>query len=113
MTSAQLSERRRSQRFGLKLPLDVVRVSNRDVRVVGKTRNMSSSGAYFIMHDEHVAAGSPIEFVVTLRQTNPQGEQIRLQCRGRVTRAEKVGTVGRQGVAATIDRYQFLRGALN
>ena len=91
----------------------MVRVSNREVSVVGKTRNMSSSGAYFIVRAEHVSTGSPIEFVVTLRQTDPQGEQIRLQCRGRVTRAEKVGTVGRQGVAATIDRYQFLRGALN
>ena len=111
MTCVQLSERRRSQRFGLKLPLDVVRVSNREVSVVGKTRNMSSSGAYFIVRDDQVAAGSPIEFVVTLRRTDPQGEQIRLQCRGRVTRLEKVGTVGRQGVAATIDRYQFLRGA--
>ena len=113
MTSAQLSERRQSQRFGLKLPLNVVRVSNREVSVVGKTRNMSSSGAYFVVRAEHVATGSPIEFVVTLRQTDPQGEQIRLQCRGRVTRAEKVGTGGRQGVAATIDRYQFLRGALD
>ncbi len=113
MTSPQISERRRSQRFGLKLPLDIVRVSNRDVKVIGKTRNMSSSGAYFVVRDEHVVAGSPIEFVVTLRETGGQGEQIRLQCRGRVTRSEKVGTIGRQGVAATIDRYQFLRGTLN
>ena len=74
---------------------------------------MSSSGAYFVVRGEHVAAGSPIEFVVTLRQTSRQEEQIRLQCRGRVTRSERVGTIGRQGVAATIDRYQFLRGALN
>ena len=113
MTSARLSERRRSQRFGLKLPLEVVRVSDREVSVAGTTRNLSSSGAYFVVRDEHVAAGSRIEFVVTLRQTDPQREQIRLQCRGRVTRAEKIGTVGRQGVAATIDRYQFLRGALS
>ncbi len=113
MASSQGSERRRSQRFGLALPLDVVRVSNRDVNLSGRTRNVGSSGAYFVVGELSVSIGSPIEFIVTLRNTQAEEERIRLRCRGRVTRSEKVGSQGATGVAATIDRYQFLRGLMN
>ena len=113
MASSQGSERRRSQRFGLSLPLDVVRVSDRDVNVSGRTRNVGSSGAYFVVGDLSVSIGSPIEFIVTLRNTQAEEERIRLRCRGRVTRSERVGSQGGTGVAATIDRYQFLRGLMN
>ena len=113
MASSQGSERRRSQRFGLALPLDVVRVSNRDVNLSGRTRNVGSSGAYFVVGELSVSIGSPIEFIVTLRNTQAEGERVRLRCRGRVTRSEKVGSQGATGVAATIDRYQFLRGLMN
>ena len=113
MASSQGSERRRSQRFGLALPLDVVRVSNRDVNLSGRTRNVGSSGAYFVVGELSVSIGSPIEFIVTLRNTQAEGERVRLRCRGRVTRSEKVGSQGATGVAVTIDRYQFLRGLMN
>ena len=109
MTSSHGSERRRSQRFGLALPLDVIRISDRDVSVTGRTRNVSSSGAC----EPSVSIGSPIEFIVTLRNTQAEGERIRLHCRGRVTRSEKAGSKGGTAVAATIDRYQFLRGLMN
>ncbi len=113
MASLHGSERRRSRRFGLALPLDVVRISDRDVNVSGTTRNVGSSGAYFVVGELSVSIGSPIEFIVTLRNTQAEGERIRLRCRGRVIRSEKAGSQGGTGVAATIDRYQFLRGLMN
>ena len=113
MASLHGSERRRSHRFGLALPLDVVRISDHDVNVSGRTRNVGSSGAYFVVGDLSVSIGSRIEFIVTLRNTQAEGERIQLRCRGRVTRSERVGAQGGTGVAATIDRYQFLRGLMN
>ena len=113
MTSSYGSERRRSQRFGLALPLDVIRISDRDVSVSGRTRNVSSSGACFVVGEPSVSIGSPIEFIVTLRNTQAEEERIRLRCRGRVTRSEKAVSKSGTAVAATIDRYQFLRGLMN
>lgn len=113
MASSYAAERRRSRRFGLALPLDVVRLSNREVRFEGRTRNLSSNGAYFVVTESNVSTGSLIEFIVTLQDARADEERIRLRCRGRVTRSEKISGPGRLGVAATIDRYQFLRGARN
>ena len=82
MASSHGSERRRSQRFGLALPLDVVNLSNRDVNVSGRTRNVSSSGTYFVVGELSVSIGSPIEFIVTLRNTEAEGERILLSLPG-------------------------------
>ena len=57
--------------------------------------------------------GAPIEFFVTLQGGVSSASKVRLRCLGRVTRSEHLGEDGHLGVAATIDRYQFVRDALN
>ena len=104
-------ERRSSNGYGLALPVRVVRISDEDVAAQGKTRDLSSAGAYFELSDGVVIEGCTIEFIVTLQDGILIDKKIPLRCRGRVTRAEKLGSEsGRVGVATTIDRYQFLRG---
>jgi hypothetical protein len=109
---AGVSERRKSQRFDLTLPIHVVRLSEKSVSLVGRTRDVSSGGAYFVVNAD-LDEGTPIEFFVTLQGGISSVSKVRLRCLGRVTRAERMGEDGHQGVAATIDRYQFVRESLN
>lgn len=109
---AGISERRKSQRFDLTLPIHVIRLSEKSVSLVGRTRDVSSGGAYFLLNAD-VDAGTPIEFFVTLQGGLSSVSKVRLRCLGRVTRAERMGEEGHLGIAATIDRYQFVRESLN
>ena len=97
-------ERRRSLRFALVLPVDVVCVRERAVNFLGRTCNLSGCGAYFEV-DGDVRPGEALEFVVTLQDVG----RVQLRCRGRATRIEKLQAEGQLGVATTIRRYQFIR----
>jgi hypothetical protein len=92
-----------------------VRLSQEEVDLEGRTRDLSSAGAYFVVTGP-VEPGSPIEFFVTLQDNGteiPQDAKVRLHCRGHVMRLDKLEGSERLGVAATIDRYQFVRDSLN
>jgi PilZ domain len=109
---AESVERRRAQRYHLSLPIQIVRLAQQRVDVPGKTRDLSANGAYFVL-GANIEAGAQIEFYVTLQETRPVSRPVRLRCRGHVTRLERIGVADRWGVAATIDRYQFVRDSLN
>jgi hypothetical protein len=79
---------------------------------VGRTRDVSSGGAYFVVNAD-VNEGTPIEFFVTLQGGVSSVSKVRLRCLGRITRAERTDEDGHLGVAATIDRYQFVRESMN
>jgi PilZ domain len=96
----------------LTLPIHVVRLREKNVSLEGRTRDVSSGGAYFVV-DADLNEGMPIEFFVTLQGGVSSLAKVRLRCLGRITRAEKTGEGGHLGVAATIDRYQFVRESLN
>lgn len=102
-TMTTLPERRRARRYSVALPIRVVKLRNRKVDVTAETCNVSSGGALFVMGGAPPAEGSEIEFRLTMR-----GAAV-LQCKGRVVRIEETIAVETYGVAATIDRYRFLR----
>ena len=106
MTRAE-SERRRSQRFNLQLPLRVVKLRQNAVEIRSETLDMSSVGAYFLAPGKDLRAGSPIEFFVTLERAGDR--LVELRCRGRVIRVEELQGEPGVGVGASIDRYQFVR----
>lgn len=112
MPARRPDDRRRSQRFPLRLPVHVVKLRNRPVEMSAETKNVSSVGAYFWSDDERLTAGEPIEFRVTLREPASSSESpVRIYCKGRIARIEPgVRSLG-DGVAATIDRYRFERPA--
>jgi hypothetical protein len=73
------------------------------------TRNISASGVLF-MADSQVPLGGSIEYVVTL--TNVRGVEVDLRCTGKVVRSEKPAPELTQDgylIAATLERYQFVR----
>ena len=110
---ATTGERRRSRRFAIELPVEIIKLSNKTVDLVGQTRDVSSAGACFTVQTEQVKEGAPIEFFVTLQGSMfdlPTTGEVRLRCRGRIIRQEALSeSANGRNVAATIDRYQFVR----
>jgi hypothetical protein len=99
-------ERRAARRFSMMLPLKV-RFSKEDdvLEKQGETRDVSFRGLYFLI-EAHVEAGTPIEFVLTLPQQITLAGDVHIRCYARVLRVEPQDQ--RRGVAARIDRYEFL-----
>ncbi len=94
-------EQRKSRRFELKLPLQLVRCGRSSVTSHGETRNVSSSGVLFSA-DAHVNIGDPVEYVITLPSDSPLSD-VRLKCLGKVVRNKGYEA------AATLERYEFVR----
>jgi hypothetical protein len=101
-------EQRRTRRFQLELPLHITRAGSEQVALPGFTKNISSVGVLFT---SGVAPdlGGPIEYVITLNHAGPQPLNIR--CVGKVVRSEPMHGEDRRAyqVAATLERYEFLR----
>ena len=97
-------EKRRAHRFPMTLPLVLARGESTDESA--KTRDVSSGGVYFEM-DEAPQQGSRLEFVLTLPSEITLTGPVQIRCIGKVIRVDRGS--GHVGVAATIDRYEFLR----
>lgn len=107
-------EQRRTKRFELRLPVEVVRKSFRPISNLGETRNLSAGGVLFAA-DVDVCIGDPIEYVITFPSGPINSRGVNLRCIGKVVRlepppAETIGGPSRHLVAATLERYEFLRG---
>jgi PilZ domain len=97
-------EQRTTRRFALRLPL-TVKFPEGDAKEA-QTRDVSARGISFYI-DSAVTEGSPIEFTLTLPPEITLTESIRVHCTGKVVRVEPQ-TPGRVGIAAMIERYEFL-----
>lgn len=64
------------------------------------TRNISSGGVLFAS-DAEIQIGGTIEYVVTLASV--RGVDVDVRCIGKIVRHDK------SFIAATLDRYQFIR----
>ena len=97
-------EQRKAQRFELKLPLELIRKGSQALSEHGETRNLSSVGVLF---DAGAALriGEAVEYLITLPATLERGDsKVRLHCLGKVVRFSP-----ETGVAATLERYEFVR----
>jgi hypothetical protein len=76
----------------------------------GYTRDISSNGVLFTTEREPDPTG-PIEYVITLNHDGPQA--VNLRCIGKVIRSQRldagVDPVPAFQVAATLERYEFIR----
>lgn len=99
-------ELRGTRRFSLKLPV-TVKFNEAGVEKTAHTRDVSARGICFYM-DQTVAEGSEIDFTLTLPPEITLTESIRVHCKGKVVRVEPQAPGGRVGIAAVIERYDFL-----
>jgi hypothetical protein len=98
-----LNEQRKNQRFELKLPFEIIRTGTNG-KMVGETKNVSSSGVLFTS-EAAVEVGEPIEYMITFPKPAGSRSAVRLRCVGTVLREDP-----ELKFAATLERYEFVRG---
>lgn len=105
-----MTERRVARRYELSLPV-VVRDGD---KLNGQTRDISTRGVYFLM-DEDLAAGTTLDFTLTLPQEITGGTAVLVRAQGRVIRVDKKESENksRVGVAAVIEKYEIVRAEPN
>lgn len=103
------AERREARRFTMTLPLRVFPHESRGIELKAQTRDVSYRGLYFLS-DAKFSVGNTIEFVITLPEQVTQSGDVNIRCQGQVVRVEP-GDDGQSGIAAKIERYEFLTAA--
>jgi hypothetical protein len=100
------ADRREARRFSMSLPMRVLSREAHGKTLPANTRDVSYRGLYFLS-EAKFEVGSQIDFVLTLPKKIPDAGEVDIRCFGKVVRVE-VGTNGAMGVAAKIERYEFL-----
>ncbi len=108
------AEQRKSQRFELRLPIQLVRSGASTLGHLTETRNLSSGGVLFSCESQ-LPIGEPIEYTITL-PTGKDPNGVKLHCVGTVirleTRPSRMMSHERErsfSIAATLERYEFVR----
>ncbi len=101
-----LSDRREARRFVMTLPVRVLAHDANSPELRANTRDVSYRGLYFLT-EASFDDGSEIDFIITLPQQMISVGDVNIRCHGKVVRVER-GDNGRMGIAARIDRYEFV-----
>lgn len=107
-------DQRKSKRFEMRLPLQILRHGAEAIDSPGETMNVSSGGILFKSAVE-LEVGAPIEYVITLERGENGDAPVQIHCVGKVVRRHRspgdLAEVPRSGVAmaATLERYEFVR----
>lgn len=103
------ADRREARRFNMTLPMRLLPRDSNSPELVAQTRDVSYRGLYFLA-EAQFKLGSAIEFVITLPEQVTRSGDVNIRCHGEVVRIEPTQN-GRMGIAAKIDRYEFLHAA--
>ena len=109
-----LAEQRKTKRFELRLPIELVRTGTSQLGRTTETRNVSSGGVLFTSESQ-LPVGEPIEYVISLPTGDKHTGGVRIHCIGTVIRLEarQLRTSKDRerpfNVAATMERYEFVR----
>ena len=76
------------------------------IDATAETRDISFKGLYFSL-DKSCKAGSALEFVLTLPKEITLAGDVQIRCMGEVIRVDDKQS-GKCGIAARIDKYEFL-----
>ena len=101
-----LSDRREARRFAMNLPVRVLARDSGGAELKANTRDVSYRGLYFLS-EAKFESGSEIDFILTLPQQMISAGDVNIRCHGRVVRVES-NENGQMGVAARIERYEFV-----
>jgi hypothetical protein len=103
------SDRREARRFNMTLPMRVLPGDSQSAELMAYTRDVSYRGLYFLA-EAAFKIGSSIEFVITLPEQVTRAADVNIRCHGQVVRTEPTHN-GKTGIAAKIERYEFLHAA--
>jgi hypothetical protein len=99
-------DRREARRFTMSLPMRVLPRNANPRELQANTRDVSYRGLYFLAEGQF-EVGTEIEFVLSLPQRISETGDVDIRCRGQIVRVESTSN-GFLGVAARIDRYEFM-----
>jgi hypothetical protein len=99
-------DRREARRFLMSLPMRVLPREANSKELHASTRDVSYRGLYF-MSEAKFEVGGQIDFILTLPQKISSSGEVDIRCHGQVVRVE-ASTNGCVGVAAKIERYEFV-----
>lgn len=99
-----MSEKRRSRRYELVLPIEVVKLSGQEARLSFQTLNLSSRGVLVADPEEKLRRGQSVEYLIHL-PTGRDGILVSVHCLGAVVRRD----TARRAAAITLQRYEFVR----
>ena len=104
------TDKRRARRFPMQLPVSIKPEQSKAGAQLVQTRDVSSSGIYFEFQTP-MTIGTSVEFLMTLPEPLTKGTPVRIRCIGKVVRVEPDSKAGDShvGIAATIERYEFVR----
>ncbi len=109
-----MPDQRKAKRFELQLAFELVRAGSERIRHQSENKNVSSGGVLFTS-ESRLQIGDPIEYFITLPTGSNGLHGVRVHCVGKVLRLEKHGGMNGNGkpyvVAATLERYQFVRSS--
>lgn len=110
MTTKAKPDQRSTRRLALQLPVAVKLKGGPEpestAEVTSQTKDVSARGVFFYL-DSDVAAGSELEFTLTLPPEITLTQAMRVHCTGRVVRVDQSGGRARVGIAAAIDKYEI------
>jgi len=104
-----IADRREARRFNMTLPMRILSLDSNSHELKAFTRDVSYRGLYFLAETE-AKVGAAIEFVITLPEQVTRSGDVNIRCHGQVVRTEPTQN-GKIGIAAKIDRYEFLHAA--
>ncbi len=102
-----MSDQRKSKRFDLHLPIEIIRTGHELRSEFAQTRNMSSGGV-LIQSLIPMQIGDLVEYRVTLPG---DGDPVVLHCKGKVLRRNSATDDGPAEFAVSLERYEFVRQA--
>lgn len=100
-------ERRTIRRFDMRLPAAVKVSDTSSEELFTETQNVSARGVYFYL-DRPVEPGARIDVTLTFPPHVTLTDSVRVRFVARVIRVESL-PASRNGVAAMIEEYEFLR----
>lgn len=102
-------DRREARRFNMTLPMRLLSRDSSSPELQAQTRDVSYRGLYFLAAAQ-LKPGNSIDFVITLPEQVTRSSDVNIRCHGEVVRVEPTQN-GRVGIAAKINRYEFLHAA--
>jgi len=99
-------ERRAAQRFAFHLSVSV-RLAGTDREGYGFTQDLSAQGALFYT-DFPLSQGNAVELTLVMPSEITLAENMKVRCRGRVTRVLPPVAGSKFGVAVHLEGYEFL-----
>lgn len=101
-------EQRQHRRYNLSLPVRMSPKNSGASPAIASSRDISAQGIYLTVSKDF-DLGSNFELDLDLPQALSQGVPVRIHCRVKIIRVDKLNESDKVGVAGQIVSYQFIR----